>query len=83
MVTLTPDMAGTGLITSFVFMGIAFIFQIYMLYLNWKQSKVKDTTQRVIEELIEIKEIIQQFTKTILNSQYGVIAKREIIKNKK
>lgn len=60
MPTLTPEMAGTGLIGSFVVMGIAFVFQIYMLYLNWKQSKVKNDSKIMIVLLTEIRDSLKK-----------------------
>lgn len=60
MPTLTPELAGAGFIGSLVVMGIALIFQVYMLFLNWKQSKVKDTTA-ITNELLKsiLKEVIK------------------------
>lgn len=54
MVSLTPEMAGNSMVIVLVGYVIALIFQVYMLYLNWKQSKVKDTQQKQIEILEDI-----------------------------
>ena len=48
MPILTPEFAGTTLVWMLVGYGLALAFQLYMLYLNWKQSKVKDTTVQMI-----------------------------------
>ena len=48
MPTLTPELAGQGLIMSFGLMVVALAFQLYMLYLNWKQSKVKNQMGELI-----------------------------------
>jgi len=53
MVDLTSDLMGNSLIFVIVSTIIAFGFQIYMLYLNWRQSKVKDTTERMVATLEE------------------------------
>ena len=60
MPTLTPEIAGAGFIGSLIAMGIALIFQIYMLYLNWKQSKVKNDSKTMIELLIEIRDLLKK-----------------------
>ena len=39
----------TSMIVLFIGYGVAFVFQLYMLYLNWKQSKVKNTTEKLVE----------------------------------
>lgn len=56
---LTPAIAGTSVIISFLIMGVALIFQVYLAFLNWKQSKVKDsmviTNSLLAEILKEIK----------------------------
>ena len=54
MPALTPELAGAGFVGSLFVMGIALIFQIYMLWLNWKQSKVKDTTTELLETTKQI-----------------------------
>ncbi len=59
MPTLTPEIAGAGLIGSFIAMGVALIFQVYMLYLNWKQSKVKNDSKMMIELLTEIRDTLK------------------------
>ena len=39
----------TSMIVLFIGYGVAFVFQLYMLYLNWKQSKVKNSTEKLVE----------------------------------
>ena len=39
---------------------IAFAFQLYMLYLNWKQSQVKETTTELIAEVKKIRELLEK-----------------------
>ena len=45
---LTPNFVGKSLVFVLIGYVLAFAFQIYMLYLNHKQSKVKDTTLELI-----------------------------------
>lgn len=49
MPALTPELAGQGLIASFGAILVALAFQIYMMYLNWKQSKVKNQMAELID----------------------------------
>ena len=51
---LTPALAGKSLIVTFGALAVSLVFQVYMLYLNWKQSKVKNTQERQIELLENI-----------------------------
>ena len=44
-------------------LGVAFVFQVYMLWLNWKQSKVKDTTTK----LLKVAENIELLLKKQIN----------------
>lgn len=50
MVELTPELAGTSLVFMLVSYVVVLIFNIYMLYLNWKQSKVKEITAQLLAE---------------------------------
>ena len=50
MIELTPELAGTSLVVMFIIYIVVLAFNIYMLYLNWKQSKVKDITSNLLEE---------------------------------
>jgi uncharacterized membrane protein YgaE (UPF0421/DUF939 family) len=60
MVSLTPEFIGNSFI--FVLIGyiIALAFQLYMMYLNWKQSKVNDQMSDLVKEVREIKRILKQ-----------------------
>jgi hypothetical protein len=60
MVELTPDLAGTSLVVAFIVYFIAFIFNVYMLYLNWKQSKVRETTARMLEEIKKTNVLLEE-----------------------
>lgn len=60
MVELTPSFLGNSLVIVMVGYGIALVFQLYMMYLNWKQSKVKENTTEIIKELKEIKIILKE-----------------------
>lgn len=60
---LTPENAGNSLVILFVGYFLALIFQVYMLYLNWKQSKVKDTTTELITEVKKIRLLIERGSK--------------------
>ncbi len=57
---LTPESAATSLLVMFIVYGIAFAFQMYMLYLNWKQSKVKDTTTDLVNEVKAIRKLLEK-----------------------
>ena len=57
---LTPDLLGNSLAALFITYFVVLAFQIYMIYLNWKQSKVKDEMGTLIKEVQEIKEILKQ-----------------------
>lgn len=60
MPVLTQEALGSSLIASAITMVVLVIFQVYMLYLNWKQSKVKDKTETMIELLIEIRDLLKK-----------------------
>lgn len=59
MPALTPELAGQSVIIILVGYVIALIFQVYMLYLNWKQSKVKETTTDLLREVEKIRKILE------------------------
>jgi|GEM_PF-2212443 len=50
MIKLTPELAGTSLVVMLIIYVVVVAFNIYMMYLNWKQSKVKDITAQLLEE---------------------------------
>ena len=57
---LTPESLGNSLLFLFITYFVVLAFQIYMMYLNWKQSKVKDEMGNLIKEVREIKDILKQ-----------------------
>lgn len=57
---LTPGLAGGSLIIALIGYVIAFVLQFYMLYLNWKQSKVKETTTELVNEVRAIRKLLEQ-----------------------
>ena len=79
--TITPELAGTGLIASFGVMGVALVFQLYMLWLNWKQSKVKDTTTQLlnVEDLSHVIDIIKRENKITRGGLNGRKRKTEFL----
>jgi len=64
---LTPEFVEGTFIKSiwmFVVMYVVvFAFNIYILYLNWKQSKVKDQMGDLLIEVREIKKQLQSLNK--------------------
>lgn len=56
MPTLTPELLGNSLIVMGISYVIVLCFQVYVLYLNWKQSKVKDL-------MIELNETVNKILK--------------------
>jgi hypothetical protein len=52
---LTPDTLGNSFVVLMISYGIAFAFQMFMTYLNWKQSKVNNQMDELINEVKEIK----------------------------
>ena len=61
MPTLTPELAGTSIIASFFLLAIAFVFNAIMLWLNWKQAKVKDIMPKLIGEVKGIREDLKKY----------------------
>lgn len=59
MLELTPETISNSLILSWVFLFIAFVIQLYFLYLNWKQSKVKDRMDELIVIMGEIRDLLR------------------------
>ncbi|MBN2367557.1 hypothetical protein JXC34_00950 [Candidatus Woesearchaeota archaeon] len=60
MVELTPELLGNSFIVVLVSYAIAFAFQLYMLYLNWKQSRVHHQMDELIAEVKEIKGLLKK-----------------------
>ncbi|MBI2574483.1 hypothetical protein HYV82_01205 [Candidatus Woesearchaeota archaeon] len=59
MLELTPETISNSLMLSWAFLLIAFIIQLYFLYLNWKQSKVKDKMDELIAVMKEIRDLLR------------------------
>lgn len=57
---LTPEVLGNSFMLTFIVFLISFGFQIYMMYLNIKQSKVNNQMADLITEVREIKEMISK-----------------------
>ncbi|MCF7872474.1 hypothetical protein K9L97_05570 [Candidatus Woesearchaeota archaeon] len=56
---LTPQLLEGSLVFMIIGYAIALAFQIYVLYLNWKQSKVNDQMTQLLEEVKIIRKEIQ------------------------
>lgn len=64
---LTPELIEGTFNTSIWVLGITYViliaFNVYILYLNWKQSKVKDQMTDLVKEVKEIKNILRNLEK--------------------
>ncbi len=60
MPTLTPELLGNSLIVMGISYVIVLCFQVYVLYLNWKQSKVKDLMIELNETVNKILKIMEK-----------------------
>ena len=56
---LTPELISGSFVLMIVIYVIAFAFQIYVLYFNWKQSKVNNQMVELIAEVKAIREEIK------------------------
>lgn len=56
---ITPSFASKSLIIVLISYVLAFGFQIFMMYLNWKQSRVNNQMKELIKEVKEIKELLK------------------------
>ena len=75
---LTPAIAGNSLIVLGISYIVTLAFGLYSLYLNWKQSKVKDQMRELIDEVKAIHTIIQQKELSDrLDKEYDRIQKRK------
>ncbi len=63
MFELTPETLSTSLALSWGFIIIGFILQLYFLYLNWKQSKVRDQMDRLLAIMTEIRDLLRKKNK--------------------
>ncbi len=57
---LTPELLGNSFVVVLVTYMIAFAFQLFMMYLNWKQSKVNNQMDQLINEVREIKTMLKK-----------------------
>ena len=57
---LTPELLGSSFVVVLVTYLIAFTFQLFMMYLNWKQSKVNNQMDQLINEVKEIKTMLKK-----------------------
>jgi 4-amino-4-deoxy-L-arabinose transferase-like glycosyltransferase len=57
---LTPQFFGVSYLATMGAMAIAFIIQLMMLFWNWKQSKVKDTSEKMLGVLEEIRYLLEK-----------------------
>ena len=57
---LTPEFIGNSFVVVLVSYIILFAFQLYMMYLNWKQSRVNNQMDDLIKEVREIKGILKK-----------------------
>ena len=60
MIELTPELAGTSLVVMVIMYIVVFAFNIYMLYLNWKQSKVKDSVNELVVEVKNTNKLLEK-----------------------
>lgn len=65
MIELTPELAGTSLVVMFITYIIVLAFNIYMMYLNWKQSKVKEITTQLLEETKKTNKLLEGMKKKL------------------
>ena len=57
---ITPELLGNSFIVLLISYVVVFIFNIFMAYLNWKQSKVNNQMDDLIKEVREIKQLIKK-----------------------
>jgi hypothetical protein len=57
---LTAEFLGNSFIIVLISYIVIFAFQIYMMYLNWKQSKVNNQMEALLKEVKDIKQIIKR-----------------------
>lgn len=69
LMAITPELVEGTFMTSIWVLGVTYViliaFNVYVLYLNWKQSKVKDQMIELIKEVKEIKEILRKNKKKL------------------
>ena len=57
---MDPNVLGGSFIVLLIIYVIAFGFQIFMMYLNWKQSRVNNQMSELIAEVKEIKDLLKK-----------------------
>ena len=60
MVDLTADFLGNSLVFLLISYIVVFAFQVYMMYLNYKQSKVNNQMAELLTEVKEIKKLMKK-----------------------
>jgi hypothetical protein len=53
------SLLGGSIVLTFLFLLLGFVFQIYALWLNWKQSKVRDQMDELLSEVRKIRRKIE------------------------
>jgi hypothetical protein len=57
---LTPEMVQGSFVGMIILYVVAFAFQVYMLFLNYKQSKVNNQMSELVKEVKEIKKLLKE-----------------------
>jgi len=57
---LNPDVLGGSFLFAMISFVITFGMSIFMMYLNWKQSRVNNQMQELINEVKEIKALLEK-----------------------
>ena len=57
---MDPNILGGSFIVILFIYVIAFALQMFMMYLNWKQSKVNNQMTELLEEVREIKKLLKK-----------------------
>lgn len=65
MVEITPDFVGNSFVIVLISYIIAFAFQLFMMYLNWKQSKVQNQMKDLIKEVEKITDEVKDIRKIL------------------
>lgn len=63
MIELTPELLGGSFLILLVTYFIAFMFQLYMMWLNIKQSRVNDQMRELIDEVKALRNDIVKASK--------------------
>ena len=60
MVEITPTFVGNSLVVLFITYFIVLAFNVYMMYLNWKQSRVNNQMDELIKEVKGIRKMLRK-----------------------